>query len=337
MNKEINIIGPGNVEIRTCEMPVPKGNEALLKMVYGGICGSDLNTYRGASAYVSYPKVPGHELSCVIVEIGENYKGLKKGDSVTVNPYFNCHKCYSCERGHVNACMFNETMGVQREGGFREYLTMNVERLIAVEDLSSKEIALMEPFCIGYHGVKKANVKKGDNVLIVGAGSIGVLSMFGALYRGAKVYLSDISQDKLDYAISLGASGGILNSSKEEFDKQVSDITDGNGFDICMEVVGLPSTFQNCIDAAAFGGSVVLIGISKSNLDFNFTMIQKKELKIYGSRNALKEDFEEVAEIMKVYDATKIVTNVYSFIDSENAFADMDANAGKMLKTLIEF
>lgn len=337
MINEINIIEPKNVEIRSCDMPIPGKGEALLKLLYGGICGSDLNTFRGASAYVSYPKVPGHELSCEIVEIGENSKGLKKGDLVTVNPYFNCKTCYSCKRGLVNACMSNQTMGVQREGGFREYIAMDIDRLISIEGLSAKEIALIEPFCIGYHGIKKANVKKGDKVLIVGTGSIGVLSMFGALSRGAEVYFSDISQDKLDYAISLGAKGGILNSSKEDFDKKVSDITDGNGFDVCMEVVGLPSTFQNCVDAAAFGGRVVLIGISQNNLDFNFTMIQKKELSIYGSRNALIEDFEEVAVIMKNYDATKIITNIYDFNDSETAFKDMDANAGKMLKTLIKF
>jgi len=337
MNRQINIIGPKKLAIEECEMPLKKDGEALLKLVYGGVCGSDLNTFRGASAYVSYPRVPGHELACEIVEVGENDKGFKVGDLVTVNPYFNCGECYSCKRGLVNACMSNETMGVQREGGFCEYITMDVNRLYKTEGLSPKEVAVVEPFCIGYHGVKKADVKKGDRILIMGAGSIGVLSMYGCLFRGAEVYVADISQEKIDYAVSLGAKGGILNTSKEEFDKKVSEITGGDGFDVCMEVVGLPSTFQDCIDAAAFGGRVVLIGISKHNLDFNFTMIQKKELKIYGSRNATIEDIEEVVEIMKEYDTTKIITNEYKFEDAVTALNDMDANAGKMLKTIIKF
>lgn len=337
MNKEINIIGPKEVEIREKELPVRKEGEALLKLLYGGICGSDLNIYRGASAYVTYPRVPGHELSCEVVEIGDNDKGFKVGDVVTVNPYFNCGECYSCKRGLINACMTNETMGVQREGGFSQYITMDVNRLYNTQGLSPKEVTVIEPFCIGYHGVKKAEVKKGDKVLIMGAGAIGVLSMYGCLYKGAEVYVSDISQDKIDYAISLGAKGGILNTSKEDFDKKVAKITDGNGFDVCMEVVGLPSTFQDCIDAAAFGGRVVLIGISKHNLDFNFTMIQKKELMIYGSRNANSDDFLEVISIMKAYDTTKVITNEYSLDDAVTAFKDMDDNAGKMLKTLIKF
>jgi 2-desacetyl-2-hydroxyethyl bacteriochlorophyllide A dehydrogenase len=339
MNREVNIIGPQKVEIREAKQAELKKGEALLKLIYGGICGSDLNTYRGASAYVSYPRIPGHELAAEIVEIEENDKGLKVGDIVTVNPYFNCGTCYSCERGLVNACMDNQTMGVQREGGFMTYLAMDINRLFKAEGLSAKETVLVEPFCIGYHGVKIAQAKKGEKVLILGAGSIGIFAMFSALHFGADVYMADISEEKLALAKSLGAKGTILNSSAESFDKQVAEITNGNGFDVTVEAVGMAATFQNCIDAAAFGGRVILIGISKQNLDFNFTMIQKKELMIHGSRNALKSDFEEVIEIIKSkeFDILKVVTNEYDFDDVCTAFDDMFNNAGKMLKTILKF
>ena len=163
--------------------------------------------------------------------------------------------------------------------------------------------------------------------------------MFSAMHFGADVYMADISQDKLDLAKSLGAKGTILNTSSVDFDKQVSEITNGNGFDVTVEAVGMPSTFQNCIDAAAFGGRVILVGISKNNLDFNFTMIQKKELMIHGSRNAIKSDFEEVIEIIKAkeFDVLSVVTNEYNFDDACIAFEDMFNNAGKMLKTIIKF
>lgn len=339
MNREINIIGPQKVEIRNASEEVIKEGQALIKLVYGGICGSDLNTYRGASAYVTYPRIPGHELAAEILEIASNEQGLKVGDLVTVNPYYNCTTCYSCERGLVNACMDNQTMGVQREGGFKTTLAIDVKRLYKAEGLSAKETVLVEPFCIGYHGVKIAQPKKGEKVLIMGAGSIGIFAMFSAMHFGAEVYMSDISEEKLAYAMSLGAKGTILNSSKEAFEKSVNEITNGNGFDITVEAVGLPSTFQNSIDAAAFGGRVILIGISQHNLDFNFTMIQKKELHINGSRNATKRDFEEVIEIMKTkkYDVLKVITNEYKFDDVVTAFDDMFNNAGKMLKTIIEF
>ena len=120
--KAICIEEPGKVVVKDIDKPVRKPGEALLKMLYGGICGSDLGSYRGANAYVSYPRIPGHELAAEIVEIDENDKGLKPGMIVTCNPYFNCGSCYSCRRGLVNACTDNQTMGVQREGGFAEYI-----------------------------------------------------------------------------------------------------------------------------------------------------------------------------------------------------------------------
>ena len=108
------------------EIPRPKEGEALLKMICGGICGSDLASYRGMSAYVSYPRTIGHEFAAEVVEVGDNVYGIKPGMIVTGNPYFNCGTCYSCRRGMVNCCVRNETMGVQREGAFSDYLTMPV-------------------------------------------------------------------------------------------------------------------------------------------------------------------------------------------------------------------
>ncbi|WP_371381205.1 zinc-binding alcohol dehydrogenase family protein [Sporomusa aerivorans] len=339
MNKTILIREPGNIEYINQEIPVPKKDEALLKLLYGGICGSDLGTYRGTFVYSSYPRIPGHEFSAEIVEIGPNDKGLKKGMVVTANPYFNCRECYSCTRGLVNCCMDNQTMGAQRDGAFSQYITMPVDRIYAGKGLSAKTLALIEPFCISYHGVKRAKVQQGENVLIIGSGTIGVLAMVAAKLFGANVYVSDTQQEKLNYALQLGADGAILNDSPENFTAKVNEITKGNGFDVTIEAVGLPSTFQNCIDAAAFGGRVVLIGIAKQNLDFNFTVIQKKELTVLGSRNAIKEDFEQLIDIVgggKV-DLEKIVTNVYSANDAVQAFADFDKNAGNMLKVILQF
>ena len=337
--KAIFINKPGEVEIKEITRPVPKEGEALLKVLYGGICGSDLGSYRGTFAYFEYPRTPGHELSAEIVEIGQNSYGLKEGMHVTVNPYFNCGKCYSCQRGLVNACTTNQTMGVQREGGFAEYITMPIERIIDGKGLTPKTLTLIEPFCISFHGVKRASVNANDKVLIVGAGTIGVLAAIAAKSFGAEVYISDISEKKLEFAKNFGVEGTILNDTPENFEKSVAEITDGNGFDVTIEAVGLPSTFQNCIDAATFGGRVVLIGVGKKNLDFNFTIIQKKELNVYGSRNALTSDFVELIDIVKSgkVDLEKIITNIYDFDDAAKAFSDFDQNAANMLKVLIEF
>ena len=338
--KAIYIEEPGKVTFRDIPKPVRKPGEALLKVLYGGICGSDLSSYRGTFAYFDYPRIPGHEFSAEIVEIDDNDQGLKPGMVVTCNPYFNCGHCYSCQRGIVNACTSNETMGCQRDGAFCEYITMPIERIYDGKGLPANLLCAIEPFCISWHGVSRAHIKKGDKVLIVGAGTIGVLAAISAKAKGGEVYIADVAQPKLDYAKKyFGVAGTILNSSEEAFTKACNEITNGNGFDVTIEAVGLPSTFQNCIDAAAFGGHMVLIGVGKKNLDFNFTLLQKKELNVCGSRNALKKDFLELIDLVRTgtVPLDKVVTDEYGFSEAPKAFADFSAHAGEMLKVRIDF
>lgn len=338
--KTIIINKPGDVNIIDTPKPVRKKGEALLKVLYGGICGSDLGTYRGTFAYASYPRIPGHEFSAEIVEIDENDRNLKPGMIVTCNPYFNCTKCYSCQRGLVNCCTSNETLGAQRDGVFSEYITMPIERIYDGKGLPAKTLALIEPFCISYHGVSRADVKAGDNVLVIGAGTIGVLAAVAAKAKGAKVYISDVAEKKMNYAVeTFGLDGGILNDSHENFIQRVEEITGGNYFDVTIEAVGLPSTFLNCIEAAAYGARVVQIGVGKKNVDFDFTLLQKKELNVFGSRNALKKDFLELIDLVKSgkVDLEKIVTNTYSLDEADKAFSDFDKNAASMLKIVIKF
>ena len=337
--KAVFIENPGKAVIRNIPRPARKPGEALLKLLYGGICGSDLGSYRGTFAYFSYPRTPGHEFSAEIVEIDENDRGLKPGMVVVCNPYFNCGECYSCKHGLVNACMSNQTMGVQREGAFSEYITMPLERIYDGKGLEPMVLAIIEPLCISYHGVKRAGVKGGDKVLIVGAGTIGILAAVAAKQKGAEVYITDVSRVKLDYAREFGVDGVVLADGPEAYERAVKEITGGNGFDVTMEAVGLPSTFQNCIDAAAFGGRMVLIGVGKENLAFNFTMIQKKELNVFGSRNALKPDFLELIDLVKEgkIPLKKIITDVYKFDQAPRAFQELNENAGRMLKVMIDF
>ena len=228
---------------------------------------------------------------------------------------------------------------------------MPVERIYDGKGLSPKSLALIEPFCISYHGVSRADIQKGDKVLVIGAGTIGVLAAVAAKAKGGEVYIADIAEEKLQYAYhTFGLAGMIKNDSEENFANRVREITgDHHGFDVCIEAVGLPSTFQNCIDAAAFGGRVVLIGVGKKNLDFNFTMIQKKELDILGSRNALKADFTELIDLVKggAIDLEKIVMNPgsedptkkseYELDEAEAAFEEFSQYGGSKLKVLIHF
>ena len=339
--KTIIIPKPFEVQIIDTPMPEPKEGEALLRVLCGGICGSDLGTYRGTFAYASYPRIPGHEFSAEIVDIKGDAPNLKKGMVVTANPYFNCGSCYSCERGLVNCCEHNETLGAQRDGAFSEYITMPIERIYDGKGLAPNLLAAIEPFCISYHGaVTRGKVKAGDKVLVIGSGTIGALAAIAAKSQGAEVYISDVAEKKMNYAVeTFGLAGGILNDGPESFLERCSKVTNGKGFDVSIEAVGLPSTFQAAIDAAAFGANVVLIGVGKKNLDFNFTLLQKKELNVFGSRNALKQDFPNLIDLVSSgkVDLSKVITNTYAFNDAPQAFADFAAHGADMLKVEIDF
>ena len=335
--KALYILKPGRVEFREIPMPKRSAGEALLKLRFGGICGSDLGSYRGTFAYFGYPRIPGHEFSAEIVEIDENEAGLRPGMLVTANPYFNCDGCYSCSRGIVNACMDNQTMGCQRDGVFSTYCVLPEERIYDGKGLSPKALAAIEPFCIGYHGAKRASIHPGERVLVVGAGTIGVLTAMSAKSFGAEVTICDVAPDKLEMAKQFGVDHVLLND--EKFLTAVEDLTGGDGFDVAIEAVGLPNTFLNCIDAVCFGGRVVDVGVGKKNLDFFYTIIQKKELNIFGSRNALKLDFLELIDLAasgKV-DLEKIVTDVYNFEDAPRAFREFSEHAGEKLKVMLRF
>ena len=337
--KTIIINKPGEVNIIDTPKPVRKKGEALLKVLYGGICGSDLGTYRGTFAYASYPRIPGHEFSAEIIEIDDNDRNLKPGMIVTCNPYFNCTKCYSCKRGLVNCCTSNETLGAQRDGAFSEYITMPIKRIYDGKGLSAKTLALIEPFCISNHAVSRAAVHAGDRVLVMGCGTIGLLAAVSAKLHGGEVYVCDISADKLAYAKSMGIENGFVNSSHEAFMEEVEKATNGDFFDVCIEATGVPEAFVNCIEASAFQARVIDVGVSKRNADFKYTEIQRRELNIMGSRAALKSDFMETIDYVLEgkADLGKIISRRYDAAQAVEAFQDLDKNSGSILKMVFKF
>jgi len=335
--KVVEIKAPGQVAVVEKPIPVPKKGEALLKIKYCGICGSDIATFTGNQPFASYPRIPGHEFSAEIAEIEANDRGLEKGMIVTANPYFNCGSCYSCQRGKVNCCESNETMGVQRDGSFSEFIVMPIERIYKGKGLDARTLALIEPFSISYHAVNRGDVKSGDNVLVIGAGAIGIFAMIAAKLRGANVYITDVLAGKLEKALELGADG-VINSKDEDLAKRVAELTSGNGMDVCIEAVGRPETFLGAIDYAAFGSKVILIGNGKLETTFNHSILLKKELDVYGSRNSLN-DFEPLIEMMSTegLPIEKMVTNEFDFNHVTEAFEALLNNEGDMLKVMVKF
>ncbi len=335
--KAIVIPAPGRIEIREIPIPEIKEGEALLKVKYVGICGADVASFTGNQPFTTYPRIPGHEFSAEILSIPENDKGLKKGDIVTCNPYFNCGRCYSCERGLVNCCTDNQTMGVQRDGAFCEYIAMPVERIFPGKGLLAQQLALVEPFSISQHAVSRAAIKKTDNVLIIGSGPIGLFALIAVKQKCGKIAVADILDNRLELAEEYGADA-VVNTKKQSLEEFTKAFTDGNGFDVCIEACGAPETFLGCIESAAFGANIILIGNGKRETTFLHSVILKKELNIHGSRNALGQDFENNIDLMakKKADVMKMVSGVYSMDNALDAFKQLAENDGSLAKLLIK-
>ena len=335
--KAIVIPNPNEIEIREVPEPRVKEGEALLKVRYVGICGADVASFTGNQPFTTYPRIPGHEFSAEIVEIPENDKGLKAGDIVTCNPYFNCGECYSCERGFVNCCTDNQTMGVQRDGAFCEYISMPVERIYEGKGLSAEELALIEPFSISQHAVSRCTIKENDNVLVIGAGPIGLFALLAAKAKCKNVVVADILDNRLELAKEYGATA-VVNTKKQSLEEFTNKFTNGRGFDVCIEACGAPETFLGCIENAAFAGNIVLIGNGKRETNFVHSIILKKELNIFGSRNALKEDFINNIDLVasKKCDVMKMVSRVYDMENALDAFKALANNDGTLAKILIK-
>ncbi|MBQ4354291.1 MAG: zinc-binding alcohol dehydrogenase family protein [Clostridia bacterium] len=334
--KAIVIPKPYEIEIRDLPLPEPKEGEALLRVLCVGICGADVASYTGNQPFTTYPRIPGHEFSAEIVQIPDNDRGLKPGDIVTCNPYFNCGTCYSCRRGHVNCCTDNQTMGVQRDGAFCEYIRMPVERIYPGMGLKAEELAMIEPFSISRHAVSRAEIKPTDNVLIVGSGPIGLFALLAAKQTAGRVAVADILQNRLELAASYGADG-IVNTKTEDIAAFTQRFTDGCGFDVCIEACGQPETFLMCMEQAAFAANIILIGNGKRETSFVHSVILKKELNIFGSRNALEQDFYANIDTIAAgkVRTDKMISGIYPMDRAIEAFEALANNQGDLAKLLI--
>src|SRR5437588_9076190 len=179
--KALVLHNPGHAAIETVAEPVATNGNILLKVRMVGLCGSDLNSFRGLNPLVSFPRIPGHEVCATVVQ---GASGLAEGTDVALSPYTSCGKCASCRRGRPNACQFNQTLGVQRDGALTEFIVMHPENLYAA-DLTLKELCLVEPLTVGFHAVARGRVKDDDIVAIFGCGGVGLGAVAAECGRAA--------------------------------------------------------------------------------------------------------------------------------------------------------
>ena len=288
---------PGNVAIETVADAVVGEDQVLLQVKMIGLCGTDLSSYRGKNYLVSYPRIPGHEVAATIVEPSKLRPELTAGTNVTLSPYFGCGRCPSCLRERPNACQFNETLGVQRDGAMTEYISVPAAKLYPAR-LSIKELCLVEPLTVGLHAVSRGRVTAQDTVAVFGCGGVGLGAVSAAGFRGARTIAVDVDDAKLALARRAGATDSI-NTTKEPLHERLLDLTNGRGPDVIIEAIGLPETFRSAVDEVAFTGRVVYIGYAKEPVSYESKYFVQKEIDILGSRNALPGDFREVIQMLE--------------------------------------
>lgn len=320
------------IEIDAPDAPGPE--EVLLQIKTMGICGTDLSTYRGVNPLVTYPRVPGHEISATIEAIGSDVPGdYSIGDLVTVYPYTNCGACGACNANRHHACEFNATLGVQRPGAFTERFVQPYQKLIPATGLSYSETALIEPMAVGFHAVDRAETTSSDLVVVIGCGAIGLSCVTGAVARGARVVAVDIDAHKLSVARDIGATE-LINSSDTDLVTRIMELTNNVGADAVIEAVGLPVTFRAAVDAVRYCGRVVYIGYAKEHVTYDTSLFVKKELDIRGSRNATRSDFENVIQTLRkgTLPIDKIVSKIVSLSDAPAAIDHWDKEGRDLIK-----
>ncbi len=287
--KAFCITEPGKTELINLQQPRPAADEILLKSRLIGMCGTDLSTFRGKNPLVTYPRIPGHEIAATIVETGAEVPAeFQAGMDVTVYPNTNCGACASCRRGRTNACKFNQTLGVQRDGAMKRFFTIPWRKVYASHGLSLRELSLVEPLAVGFHAVERARVTAADTVAVIGCGTVGLGVLAGAVSRGATAVAIDLEDEKLALAKQVGAQYAI-HGSRQNLHQELEALTNGLGPDVVVEAVGTSQTYRTAVEEVAHTGRVVYIGWAKEPVPYETKLFVHKELDILGSRNSLAE------------------------------------------------
>lgn len=336
--KSFVIDAPGKYSFGEKPKPVPAPGEVLLRVRRLGFCGTDLSTFRGGNPLVTYPRVPGHEIAAVIEQVTDGVpEHLRPGMEVTVVPYTTCGTCSSCRSGRVNACRYNQTLGVQQEGAFTEFITAAWSKVVPAK-LSLAELALVEPLAVGFHAAARGEVAAADTVLVFGCGMIGLGAIAASgLYRKATVIAVDIEDGKLALAKKAGATHTI-NSRTTPLHERLQGLTDGHGPAVVIEAVGTPQTFVSAIEEVCFAGRVVYIGYAKAPVSYETKYFVMKELDIRGSRNSTAADFRAVVEMLEAgrYPVDETITRTVPFSEAGAALAGWAENPGVITKIHVE-
>jgi len=338
------LIEPEKIEIREVEIPKPQKNEVLVKIKNVGICGTDKHIYKSgqlALARVKLPFILGHECSGEVVDLGKDVMGIKIGDRVTVEPSNTCGICEFCKRGLYNMCVDYKPLGMppDNQGVMAQYIAHRYDRCFLLpETISFEEGALIEPLAIVIHALNLTNFKIGDEVLILGAGSIGLLMLMLLKAIGAgRCFIGSGNNFKLNLARKMGADF-VINSTEKNLTDEITRATGGAGVPIIFDAIGTKETAENSILLAKKGAFIIWIGVTADKASINISDLIMKMLTVRGTSDFIN-DFPKAISLVgsRRLAIDSIVTDYFNFKDINEAFRYSTYGHKENIKTMINF
>ncbi|MCD6386412.1 alcohol dehydrogenase catalytic domain-containing protein [Candidatus Sumerlaeota bacterium] len=331
------LIEPEKILIEEVDKPLPQKGEALIKVEKCGVCGSDIHAYYGKHPFTTLPVVQGHEFSGVIAELGEGVSGLTVGKKVVVEPSLVCGKCYQCRSGRYNICDELRVMGFQAPGAYIEYFPVPAEKVIMLPDDMNLELAAMvEPTAVGVHAATRAGLKGGENVIVIGAGPIGLLLAQVTKALGAnKVLIADVIDARLQKAVELGVDY-IVNVQKQNLAESVHRVFP-DGADVIFEAVGKEATIRDAIETARKGTKIVVVGVFPSDPKVQMGLVQDRELELVGTLMYMRPDFEVAVNLIysgKI-NVSPLISARFNMRELQKAYKYIEQNKDTTLKVII--
>ncbi|ASA24029.1 zinc-binding alcohol dehydrogenase family protein [Paenibacillus donghaensis] len=328
---------PGQLVLKELEEPVVSEGSALVAIRRIGICGTDLHAYQGKQPFFSYPRILGHELAGTIEQIGGNDQGLKAGDQVSIIPYMHCGSCIACRNDKTNCCTDMQVFGVHIDGGMRERVTVPISHLIQTNGLSLEQSALLEPFSIGRHAVRRSELRAGEVVLVIGAGPIGLGVMVFAKQQGATVIAMDVNVERLAFCKQWAEADYTVHALQEP-GAAIAALTGGDYPTVVYDATGNLHSMSSAFEYVGHGGKLVYVGLVREEITFNDPEFHKREMTLMGSRNATLEDFGQVMEAMKdgSLDVGAYITHRVPFTEMISRFDRWLLPEEKVIKAIVE-
>ena len=283
------------------EPAAPGAGEALVRVQRVGVCGTDISGYLGKMPFFSYPRIPGHELGVEVLSIGAGVTNVKPGDRCSVEPYMNCGQCFPCRKGATNCCESLKVLGVMMDGGLTERLVLPARKLHPANKLTPEQCALVETLAIGCHAVHRANPQPGDNVLVIGAGPIGLSVIEFAKLSGARTIVMDLNEERLDFVrTKMGVPDTIVATGDGTELEALKSLTGGALAQCVVDATGSNKSMSAALQYCAFTGRLIYVGITQAEVSFpHAPIVHRREITIMGSRNALPPDFTRIIGLIE--------------------------------------